>query len=570
MSALVSGSKTDSVPHVLKDEDAMPVFVGGSKNLKALPKVMVDRLVELMDQDAEVIVGDCCGADALAQQFLADSRYQHVTVCAMEGKARNNLGGWEVIGAPAPGGPKAWHRLVVTRKGYLCVLQNHKDNAYYRMKDLLMALIADRGLMTWNRKSKGTLLNLLRLVAQGKRADVVLSERSQAVRVETFNDIRVLLPSRNPSHVTLDGLLDMREYERAIDEFVPSKDMRLALKEHPLPKEELIGLVIGSPVSLDKKLHFFARNSCCDDNFHELVDDVEQRVATIPRDDYSERAFQPCRSWDRIWHSSCGRHRNELMKAINALEVGQGELIYRKSVWDEQPVLYEEHEQGIAPFSSLKAALEDLRFEMRSEEWDDDSPCWSVLEKWRLAKSGTWKNPYAYCAIGDEIVFFEKRRYDAKEHCWRASDKTYRGDFTGRLNVRTPFKTGDIVTFDCRPFAPLAHGLILLPEKDSYTDCCFPRALVRCAGYRTEQHEDPWCELSVKHGGGLHISMPGYSPLYCMEVWDGDLPEEEQVLLEVQKWLDGNQEKGEALAEAMSESGSEIGTEDLLDLIRTL
>lgn len=82
--------------------------------------------------------------------------------------------------------------------------------------------------------------------------------------------------------------------------------------------------------------------------------------------------------------------------------------------------------------------------------------------------------------------------------------------------------------------------------------------------------EDPWCELSVKHGGGLHISMPGYSVLYRMEVWDGDLLENEQVLLEVQKWLDGDREKGEALAEAMSGPRSKIGTEDLLDLIRTL
>ena len=53
----------------------MRVFVGGSKTLKALPKAMVDRLVELMGQDAEVIVGDCRGADALVQQFLADSHF---------------------------------------------------------------------------------------------------------------------------------------------------------------------------------------------------------------------------------------------------------------------------------------------------------------------------------------------------------------------------------------------------------------------------------------------------------------------------------------------------------------
>ena len=553
----------------------MRVFVGGSKALKALPKAIADKIIELMEQDAEIVVGDCRGADALVQQFLADSHYRHVEVYATEGKVRHNLGDWKAVGVSpteisvtsATSGPcyvapvEWWVSSKRSKRG---------GYNYYLAKDVAMALSADCGLMAWNGRSKGTLVNLLMLVAQGKRADVVLPESNEVARAESFDDVRALLPARNPHHVASGGLLDTRGYERAIDEFVPSRDMCQSLKEHPLTKEELIDLVVGSPTSLEKKFHFFARNSGCDDCFHELVDEVESKVAAIPEDEPMHSASQPCRVWGRIWHSSFGRHRNELMRAINALEVGQGELIYRKSVWDEQPVLYEEHEQGIAPFSSLKAALEDLRFEMKSEEWDDDAPCWSVLEKWRLAKSGTWKNPYVYYAIGDEVVFFEKRRYDAKEHRWRASDRTYAGDFTGRLNVRTPFKTGDIATLDCRPFAPLRHGLILLPERDGATDRCFPRALVRCAGYSTKQHKDSWSELSVKHGGGLHISMPGYSPLYRMEVWDGDLPEEEQVLLEVQKWLDGNQEKGEALAEAMSESGSEIGTEDLLSLIRTL
>ena len=62
--------------------------------------------------------------------------------------------------------------------------------------------------------------------------------------------------------------------------------------------------------------------------------------------------------------------------------------------------------------------------------------------------------------------------------------------------------------------------------------------------------------------------MPGYSPLYRMEVWEGELPEDEQVLLEVRKWLDGDRERGEALAEAVSRS--EVGAGNLRELIRLL
>lgn len=53
-----------------------------------------------------------------------------------------------------------------------------------------------------------------------------------------------------------------------------------------------------------------------------------------------------------------------------------------------------------------------------------------------------------------------------------------------------------------------------------------------------------------------------------MELWDGDLPEEERVLLDVKERLSERQEKGDALAEAVSTS--EVGAENLRDLIRLL
>ena len=545
----------------------MRVFAGGSKTLKALPEAMMDKLVELMGQDAEIVVGDCKGADELIQRHMRQGRYEFVTVYAVEGKERCNLGNWDVKAIFCP-----WRKRCFGR---------YNNYAYYLEKDRAMALDADCAVMIWDRRSRGTFLNILNMVALGKPTRVVLQDGSAEYDIASFEDVHELLPARWPLHVPTDSPLTrtiddkngaVHDYAATLREFLPSRDMRAYLEENPLSKRDLINVVLGSPRSLEAKLAFFDAYSDTDDVFHEVIDEVATRLEANPSRDAADRVREPGFAWFDVQYASCSTHRNMIEKALNALRSsGPNELVYRKAFWDEQPVLYEEHEAGIAPFHTFDEALEDLRFEMEADETENsaaDDNSWTVFEKWRRAPDGKWKNPYTFYALGDEVVFFDEMRYNEEGRYWEVADGTYGGDFTGKLNVRTPFKTGDIVTLDCRPFAPLRHGLILLPERDETVDCCFPRALVRCGKCGAEPHEDRWCDLSVKHGGGLHISMPGYSPLYRMEVWEGELPEDEQVLLEVRKWLDGDRERGEALAEAVSRS--EVGAGNLRELIRLL
>ena len=116
----------------------MRVFVGGSKNLKVLPKAMTDKLVELMDQDAEIIVGDCRGTDELIQRHLKQRRYDLVTVYAVEGKERRNLGNWDVRAISLPRRKRCFGRY----NNYAC----------YLGRDQAMALDADCAVMIWNRR----------------------------------------------------------------------------------------------------------------------------------------------------------------------------------------------------------------------------------------------------------------------------------------------------------------------------------------------------------------------------------------------------------------------------------
>ena len=142
----------------------MIVFVAGSRQIKQLDPVICDKLNHIMDQNAVVLVGDASGADTLVQRFFFEHDYRNVEVFACEGKARNNLGNWSVRTVPAD--------------------KKVKGFEYYKIKDEAMAQIADYGLMIWDGKSRGTLNNVLNLVALGKKAFVYFAPRRTYYQVD--------------------------------------------------------------------------------------------------------------------------------------------------------------------------------------------------------------------------------------------------------------------------------------------------------------------------------------------------------------------------------------------------
>ena len=512
----------------------MKVFVGGSKSLKSLPEAMLARLREFMGMGAEFLVGDCWGADFLIQRFLAEEgNYRNAKVYATEGEARYNQAHLEVRAVkPELSG---WGRRFCRSDGY----------GYYSAKDKAMALDADFGLMAWDGRSRGTFINLVNMALLGKPVEVV-NGNSDSSPIKSLENIRGILADRNPSHLSAGDFLPQDDYSLALKLFVPSQDMRACLARRPLAKGKAIELALGSPVGLETKLKLFKRLAYTDDVFHEVLDELAVH-ASKPVGSSEEITRIAYNTWLGVRNASFTPHRDEIRKALDVLHRrGVNDLVYRKSVWDEQPELFEEHEQGIAPFATFDEALEDLHFEMDDEEWDEDSPCWTIFEKWRRAKDGRWVKPYTYYAIEGEVVFFEKNQYDKELHGWTSADCTYCGDFTGTLNIPVPFGPGDIVTLDCRPFAPLRHCVVLEPDRE-WPDCCFPRVLSKGDGVC-----DLWHNASLKHQAHLHVSFPGYSVLYRAEVYDGELPEDERILKEVGDWIAGDAERGKALSDAVS------------------
>lgn len=124
------------------------VFVGGSRHVAHLPAEVKKRLNNVVASGHQVIVGDANGADKAVQKHLVDARYDKVTVFCSGDRPRNNLGSWQI------------HQVDV-KKGA-------KGFQFYAAKDREMARKADFGLMIWDGKSPGTVLNVLRLVRAGK------------------------------------------------------------------------------------------------------------------------------------------------------------------------------------------------------------------------------------------------------------------------------------------------------------------------------------------------------------------------------------------------------------------
>jgi adenine-specific DNA-methyltransferase len=141
------------------------IFVGGSRSIAHLPAAACERLDNIVASGAHVVIGDAAGADSAVQRHLLASGYRAVEIFASEGRPRHNLGDWPVRAVAVEG----------VRSGY----------AFFAAKDRAMAEVADFGLMIWDGKSPGTVLNILRLLGHGKKAVLIEAPGGGAT---TFRD----------------------------------------------------------------------------------------------------------------------------------------------------------------------------------------------------------------------------------------------------------------------------------------------------------------------------------------------------------------------------------------------
>jgi len=151
----------------------MKVFEAGPRAISILNNEVRDRLKNIIDNNFTIIVGDANGVDKQIQNLCHSFNYNNVIVYASNGKARNNIGKWNVEKMEVGG--------------------NIKGFDFYAAKDLEMAKAADYGFMIWNGKSKGTFKNIVNLIKYNKKILLYFVPEKKFYTINSLSDINELI-----------------------------------------------------------------------------------------------------------------------------------------------------------------------------------------------------------------------------------------------------------------------------------------------------------------------------------------------------------------------------------------
>jgi adenine-specific DNA-methyltransferase len=189
------------------------VFIGGSRHVSRLNALIRDRLNTIVEKHHHVVVGDANGADKAVQKHFADAAYDAVTVYCSGGMPRNRLADWNTRSITPPTGAKGFQ--------------------FYAAKDRQMAADADVGLMIWDGKSPGTVLNVLRLVQAGKIAVLLNVPEKTSQNIKSFKHWQDFLTTCSPelqSDLRARATRDEWEFSRPNPQFGLSLDVEDAQK----------------------------------------------------------------------------------------------------------------------------------------------------------------------------------------------------------------------------------------------------------------------------------------------------------------------------------------------------
>ncbi|NJL08474.1 MAG: putative addiction module antidote protein [Methylacidiphilales bacterium] len=149
------------------------IFMGGSRHVSRLPAEVKARIDNVVASGHQVIVGDANGADKAVQKHLFDRRYPNVTIFCSGDAPRNNVGAWRTRPVAVPKSVRGFQ--------------------FHAAKDREMAQEADFGLMIWDGRSPGTVLNVLRLALAGKIAVLFDVPGRDVVNIKTADQLRLFL-----------------------------------------------------------------------------------------------------------------------------------------------------------------------------------------------------------------------------------------------------------------------------------------------------------------------------------------------------------------------------------------
>ena len=411
----------------------------------------------------------------------------------------------------------------------------------------------DQMLVVWDGKSTEEYLLMLMAVSLHKSCDMYYLPSLKDGGAVSVKRLETLKPYAGRHEEWT-----QKDIEVALFQCWVSREMIDHILEQGIPREDLMAEIIcKAPIPLRRKSAVMEilrmKNAINNRAFHkadELIrsgNDFELIVQAV---------------WDII--GNFGTCLEDCCRRIKCAEYSLKNCrYYLFEEWYDTDVFMEKSEP-VGMFDTVEQALEYVK---REDAMEAEEGCagegWYRLETWPSELEGTWETPrYDFYFYRGEICWFVELRPDRQEHgnvYFMSGDREF---FNGPLDlsVSTPFKVGDIVNIDCRPFGPPFHAVVI--EARDQFDCCMPQVLFKMP------FTDEYRISALKHkhfykDAETRTYCPPLSPLYRLcSVKPNELTCGDELLVKVRDDLGGVEERGSALWNAWHESGCEGMTEE--------
>ncbi len=281
-------------------------------------------------------------------------------------------------------------------------------------------------------------------------------------------------------------------YEKFIDKFMPSKDMREYLKKVNLKVSDIARIIYGSPRPVDEKL--IALKECCE-SFSDGTDEyalncIKGMISCIEK----------------------------------ALQIKDEEGIYSM-----EQCIYDEFRYHTDRYFESLYCNYDEAISFANSIGDEMAPgnlTWFEITKWTKDKTGKLYKQCTYYFVKKELRYI---------NISFSIDGFSEEMIGGReLYLPVPFKAGDIVRIDGCGFTPSFTAVII--DVGDNSDCCSLQAVARDSSFR-------WSSGAVRLGmiGSYQGEYP--SMLYTIERYDGILREEDEILIDISNYIKQGTEK---------------------------
>lgn len=292
--------------------------------------------------------------------------------------------------------------------------------------------------------------------------------------------------------------------EEYLDQFMPSAEMREYLKEKEIRVWNFINMIYYSPVSIEKKKEAFYTlyENAQKDNNTELAEESKACIDSI-------EAFLELLAYEGVFSVSL--------------------CCYNEEIHDTE---YDFH----CVCASIEDVLEYEKWDKQNHDIEQDELYWYSVEKWIKDEKGKYVMGGEFVLSCSEIILWDVEKVFKKDldFKWMYS--------CTNINLPVPYKAGDILEINGNPFGPKMKMVIL--QVGDNRDCCCLQALSR-------DEEGLWHVGAVKHGMiGCYHAFPHFSPLYSIKkCTDVSQDKDGEIFLAIQKYLDGDETKGEDLCE---------------------